>query len=243
MDDTLFDHTYALRTAVAAAWSEDLGLRRRSLRSVIGEYERLLDDVHPDVLRGRKTHAEARQERFRRLFEWVESPRPPVELQEISTRYRSRYQGSRRPVAGAAALLRGLHGRATVGIVSNNHTPEQKEKMAAIGIGPYVDFLLTSEDAEAEKPDPVIFRRALERAAAGPQDAVMVGDNWSTDIVGARALGLRSIWLNRRGLPRPDRREDVLEVRTLRPARPLRDQLLAEGPWRGEDHRSSDSGL
>jgi HAD superfamily hydrolase (TIGR01662 family) len=243
MDDTLFDHTFALRQALAAVWRDDRGLGRRPLGRVVAEYERLLDDIHPEVLRGHTTHAEARKERFRRLFEWAGTPRPASELEATSARYRAVYQSARRPVEGAPALLRSLHRRATVGVVSNNHTAEQREKMAAIGIAPWVDFLVTSEDAEAEKPEPKIFQSALERANASAREAVMVGDNWATDVVGGRNAGIRTVWLNRHGWPRPEPVPDVLEVPSLRPIRPLRERLLV--PWAGPNRERTrrDSGL
>ncbi|HXQ93961.1 MAG TPA: HAD family hydrolase [Thermoplasmata archaeon] len=227
MDDTLFDHTFALRGALARVWRDDPPLRRRPFRSVLTTYTRLLDEIHPEVLQHRRTHAEARQERFRRLFDWAGVPRSPAEFEELSVRYRTEYQALRRPVPGALTLLRSLRGRATVGVVSNNHTTEQRDKMAATGLVEFVDFLVTSEDAGSEKPAPAIFRTALQLANRGPDEAVMVGDTWSTDIVGARALGIRAVWLNRAGQARPDSASEVLELRSLVPARRLARRLLA----------------
>jgi HAD superfamily hydrolase (TIGR01549 family) len=232
MDDTLFDHSFSLRKGLAAVWRSDPALRARPLAGFVGEYERLLEEIHPRVLHGQTTHAEARVERFRRLFEWAGSPRSESEVTALSDRYRSTYQDSRRPVEGAPALLRSLHGRVAVGVVSNNHTAEQREKAKAIGIGEYLDFLLTSEDAGVEKPKPGIFRAALSRAGAKPSEAVMVGDNWSADIVGARTAGIRPVWLNRRAAARPDVLPDVIELRALAPVREVRPTLLAGRPRR-----------
>ncbi|MCI4371006.1 MAG: HAD family hydrolase, partial [Thermoplasmata archaeon] len=154
MDDTLFDHSFALRRALVVLWREDRRLGRRPLGSLVAEYERLLEAIHPEVLRKRRTHAEARRERFRGLFEWAGTPLPAPELEAVSARYREFYQQARRPVEGAPALLRALRGKVAVGIVSNNHTVEQQDKLAATGMRALIDFLLTSEDAGAEKPDP-----------------------------------------------------------------------------------------
>jgi putative hydrolase of the HAD superfamily len=54
------------------------------------------------------------------------------------------------------------------------------------------------------KPDPAIFRHALERIGATAREAVMIGDSWTNDVVGASAVGIRAIWLNRSGHPCPD---------------------------------------
>jgi FMN phosphatase YigB (HAD superfamily) len=49
-----------------------------------------------------------------------------------------------------------------------------------------------------EKPDPAIFRAALERAGVTPAEAIHVGDSPSADVHGAHAAGIRPILLDRR---------------------------------------------
>lgn len=67
-----------------------------------------------------------------------------------------------------------------------------------------VDLLVTSEDVGVAKPDPVIFYHTLQRCGITADAAIMVGDSWSNDIIGAHAAGLRAIWLNRRNECCPD---------------------------------------
>ena len=45
----------------------------------------------------------------------------------------------------------------------------------------------------------------------------MIGDAWATDIAGARAAGVRAIWLNPAGTPRPEAWPDVEEIQVLEP--------------------------
>ena len=47
------------------------------------------------------------------------------------------------------------------------------------------------------KPEPLIFREACGRLSVEPASVVMVGDTPGTDIVGARRLGMRTVWVNR----------------------------------------------
>ena len=68
-----------------------------------------------------------------------------------------------------------------------------------LGMSPYLDFCLTSADVGAEKPDPAIFRAALERARVAPGEAVHVGDQPRSDLVGARGAGLHAVLLDRGG--------------------------------------------
>jgi putative hydrolase of the HAD superfamily len=124
----------------------------------------------------------------------------------------------RRALDGAIDLLVALRPHVRIGIVSNNLLDEQREKLALCGFEPFVDALVVSEEAGMSKPDPRIFHLALDRLGVPADSAVMVGDSWPADIVGARAAGVRAIWFNPRRLPRPDEPEGVPEIASLAPA-------------------------
>jgi putative hydrolase of the HAD superfamily len=53
------------------------------------------------------------------------------------------------------------------------------------------DLIVDSGLVGVEKPDPRIFRFALDRFAVPPERAVHIGDTYATDVIGARAAGLR----------------------------------------------------
>lgn len=59
-----------------------------------------------------------------------------------------------------------------------------------------VDALVMSYEVGSVKPDPGIFRRALDLVGAAPEEALMVGDSWRDD-AGAAALGIRTLLLPR----------------------------------------------
>ena len=62
---------------------------------------------------------------------------------------------------------------------------------------PYFDQIIISGSFGRGKPDPSIFEHALERMDLKKEEAVMVGDNLMTDILGASRAGIASIWVNR----------------------------------------------
>lgn len=66
-----------------------------------------------------------------------------------------------------------------------------------LGVKPYLDFIVTSGEAGADKPNPAIFRLALERADVSAQEAIHVGDQYHLDIIGARGVGISAILLDR----------------------------------------------
>ena len=68
-----------------------------------------------------------------------------------------------------------------------------------LGLAPYLEFCLTSADVGVEKPDPAIFIAALERIGVNPAEAIHVGDQPRSDAVGARAVGIHPVLLDRGG--------------------------------------------
>lgn len=72
----------------------------------------------------------------------------------------------------------------------------QYRKIKKLGLVEYVDFLVTSEEVGVEKPHPNMFTKALQKLECEASTALMIGDSWNKDIVGANAIGIQSIWIN-----------------------------------------------
>jgi putative hydrolase of the HAD superfamily len=72
-----------------------------------------------------------------------------------------------------------------------------------LGITPLLDGVLTSAEAGARKPSPLIFERALGLVGGAAADAVHVGDSLEEDVAGARAAGIEPILVRRDGSPGP----------------------------------------
>lgn len=72
------------------------------------------------------------------------------------------------------------------------------------GVTPYIHIWALSETVGAEKPDPRIFKYALEQADVAAGNAVHVGNRLDTDVRGAQLVGLRTVWVVRgEAPPRP----------------------------------------
>ena len=83
-----------------------------------------------------------------------------------------------------------------VGVISNA-TNETVKVYDEIGLSPLIDMVVTSEDAGDTKPQPGIFRLALARAGAKPDEAMHVGDQYAMDTVGALGAGMKAVLLDR----------------------------------------------
>jgi len=97
------------------------------------------------------------------------------------------------PPALEALRRRGLR----VGIVSNFDS-RLHAICRGLGLERLVDFVLPSAQVGHAKPSRQIFRAALARAGAAPDEALMVGDSRSDDPDGARAAGLHALLLDRK---------------------------------------------
>jgi putative hydrolase of the HAD superfamily len=88
-------------------------------------------------------------------------------------------------------------------VVASNWDCSLPDWLGPTGLLDFFDGVATSADAGAAKPDPAVFRRALELAGVDAAGAVHVGDSLDNDVAGARAAGIRPVLVQRRGDPPP----------------------------------------
>ncbi len=100
-------------------------------------------------------------------------------------------------VPGVQEALRALSGKYVLGLLTNAGISDAtlvKQALARLGLVGFFSVVLTSQDLGAKKPDPVFFARAVEAAGCLSGQAVMVGDNYDSDIRGAKAAGFHTVW-------------------------------------------------
>ncbi|MCG8584840.1 MAG: HAD-IA family hydrolase, partial [Pirellulales bacterium] len=204
LDDTLFDHKHCSRAGLTAVQRTHAGRIGGSIDEVELAYRELLEEWHEKVLDGSMSIDESRIERFRVLLSSEETAATDEESHAAARCYRSAYDAAYRPVPGSIDLLQRLKEEYPIGIVTNHVVSEQVKKIATIGLEPFIDELVVSEEVGVAKPDARIFEAALSRLGAAPDKAVMIGDSWASDVLGATKLGIRTIWLNRYEKPCPD---------------------------------------
>jgi putative hydrolase of the HAD superfamily len=209
LDDTIFDHRHAVLESLKDIQKEFGCFAKYSLEEFEAIHSEVLERIHlNDVLSGRMNIDEARAERFRLLFETAGQPVKNNEHWNASLSYRKRYMNTKRAVEGAEELLKGLHGKVKLAIVSNNLLSEQVPKLKEIGFEQYFDVLVTSAEAGIAKPDKRIFEIALGKLSVSPGEAVVIGDSFEKDVAGAYNAGIRSIWFNPRGKLPPSEQEN-----------------------------------
>ena len=228
LDDTLFDHRWSARAALREVHARSAA--HAEFETFERHHTRYLEEMHLEVLAGRIGLDDARRERFRRVFRALGVALDDPDVDAVASAYRAGYMRVRRVIDGAVELLTAIRRHARIGIVSNNLADEQRDKLEFCGLAPYVDVLMVSEEAGVSKPDPRIFQMALERLDLTPAEAVMLGDSWTADIVGASRAGIRAVWFNPLRAAAPPEPGGIAEIHSLTPVAPVLHVLLGSTP-------------
>src|SRR5579859_4543353 len=96
----------------------------------------------------------------------------------------------------APRTLDALARRYTFALVTNGAPDVQREKLEGSGLASRFATVVISGELGIGKPEPGIFAAAVERIGVPASEAAMVGDSAERDVAGARAAGLRTVWLD-----------------------------------------------
>jgi putative hydrolase of the HAD superfamily len=122
--------------------------------------------------------------------------------------------------AEVPAVLAAWKARGLRLVVVSNANGTVRAKLDRVGLGRWLDLVVDSAEEGLEKPDPRLFRRALERAGADAGRTVHIGDLFHIDVVGARAAGIAAILVDKGDLHVG---RDATRVRSLADAAALLD--------------------
>ena len=94
----------------------------------------------------------------------------------------------------AKECLERLSRKYKIGIIANQ-IPGTAQRLEKFGIRNYFDVIVASAEEGVAKPDRRIFEIALERAKCLADQAAMIGDRIDYDIVPAKKMGMKNIWI------------------------------------------------
>ena len=106
-------------------------------------------------------------------------------------------RGDRLP--GCRPVLNALRRRYRLGVVTNGIDRVQRARLAASGLAPLFEVVVTSQSCGYAKPDPRILQVALDALQTQARHAVYVGDDPATDGAAARAAGVRFVLVDHAG--------------------------------------------
>ena len=200
LDDTILDFQAAERQAI----SRTLGMFSIDPTSaVVARYHELNRQQWELLEEGKLTRPQVLTRRFDLLFSELGVDRSS---QEAQAAYETQLSQGHFFMPGARELLETLAPRYDLYLATNGTPVVQAGRIQSAGIAPYFKDIFISERLGANKPSPAFFQACFAAIPNfDPAAALVVGDSLTSDIRGARNVGLRSCWYNPEDLPsRPD---------------------------------------
>lgn len=193
LDDTLYSRRDAARRMFPGMFRECL-YPHRSEEFI----EEAVGYMMTRIKRNSMTHIDA----FCELLARYPSDKPFVHADCIAYYYANiRKFVQLRPET--AEILRKLKSQGIKLAIVTNIVPEllehQKKKVRDLGVAQLVDGVIYSAELGIHKPDKRIFDHAAALLGVANGDCLFVGDDLSSDVIGARGAGMEVVWLDRWG--------------------------------------------
>ncbi|WP_434741931.1 HAD family hydrolase [Micromonospora sp. SH-82] len=192
-DETLLD----LRSAVTGGLEAVLGRMRQldpAAAVTLGDLESDWDAVFDGM-----SAAPVAEIRRAALTRSVARAGLDEHLDAIADLFFERRYALTRPFPDVLPALATLRRHHTLGFATNGNSRAERCGLA----GEFAFEVYAHEDGLPKKPAPEFFEAVVAAAGVAPDRIVHVGDSPAHDVVAARRAGLRAVWLNRAGLPRP----------------------------------------
>lgn len=131
--------------------------------------------------------------------------RPELDLaRDLSNRYIAIRDTRHILFPETAETLQLLKKNYKLGLITNGAPDLQWRKIRGGRLTDYFECIVISGDYGYGKPDERLFKIAVEKLQVGTNQSMMVGDSLKTDITGAAAAGIVTVWLNRDKKENPD---------------------------------------
>jgi putative hydrolase of the HAD superfamily len=122
------------------------------------------------------------------------------ELDRLTDLFFAHRFAASRPYPQVASVLARLRRAYRLGFATNGNSHARR-----VGLGGEFAFeVYAHEDGVPKKPAAGFFAAVVAAAGCDPRSIVHVGDTWEHDVVAPAACGLRTVWLNPSGAPRPN---------------------------------------
>ncbi|MET8062621.1 HAD family hydrolase [Micromonospora sp. NPDC005686] len=205
-DETLVDLRPAVTGALVAVLEE---MRRRTPAAAAVS----LADLEGDwgAVFGALSAAPVQEIRRAALARSLARARLEADLDEFAELFFARRYALSRPFPDVLPALAALRPHHVLGFATNGNSRAERCGLA----GQFAFEVYAHEGGLLKKPSPEFFAAVVAAAGLPAARIVHVGDSPEHDVVAAQRAGLRAVWLNRAGLPRPRGLEPDAEVSTL----------------------------
>ena len=191
LDDTLLDFHLAERVALSSTL-KDMGVE--PTEALLSRSKEINRSCWEALERGELTREEVLVKRFEILFGELCLSISATQTQQT---YEYKLSLEHQFMDGAIELLDALFGKYKLYIASNGTACVQDRRISDTGIAKYFDGIFISERIGANKPDKEFFDRCFEKIDDfNPDEAMIVGDSLSSDILGGKRANIMSCYFN-----------------------------------------------
>ncbi len=203
IDDTLYSyekgHIEGMRR-MGLYVQENFGVSPEKFRE---EYKEIQQEI-TERLGNDNAAIHSRSLRIQNLLERWGQPLFP----HVRKLYRAYWDGlleESRPEPGALRCMEELKRMGiSIGIGTDMTAMMQYEKLETFGFAPYINHMVTSQEAGAEKPHRDMMELCIKKSGAKPGECMFVGDHFQKDVCGAIRCGMHGVWYNPEGKERPE---------------------------------------
>jgi len=197
LDHTLWDFDSNSRETLLEIFHE-FELKTRGFahfNHFIDTYEHINDRFWSQYRKGKVTKEELRIGRFLETLSTAGKADEALAF-DMSFYYLEKSPTKPHLLPGAIKVLDHLKGKCGLHLITNGFKEVQYIKLQHCGLAPYFDNVIISEEVGFQKPHEGIFKLALERANTTADKAVMIGDSFEADILGAHRAGMDTIFFS-----------------------------------------------
>ena len=201
LDNTLLDFSKAERIALCHTLQQ---LNIPTHEKTLIRYSQLNQQQWELLEQGKITREQVKVRRYQQLFAELGVERSAEQAARI---YEKQLGIGHYFIEGAEALLEQLCGRYRLYALTNGTASVQRSRSASAGLDRFFKEIFISEEVGVPKPQKVYFDYCFARIPGFRREtAILVGDSLTSDILGGRNAGVRTVWFNPAQAPG---REDI----------------------------------
>jgi YjjG family noncanonical pyrimidine nucleotidase len=208
LDHTLWDHNTNSRIALEEVYQifdlQEIGIA--STQDFYLGFTEINHQLWDKYEAGQISQSQLRYQRFRLIFSQLGVKNHDL-CDTISESYMEISTKKSNLLPNAHEVLQYLQPKYPLHIITNGFDEVQSVKMEAGKITHFFREIITSQNSGYKKPDARIFEYALKKVGATPEECLMIGDSFQSDIVGATCAGIDAVFFN------PDQRNQEISIK------------------------------
>ena len=211
LDNTILDFSKAESIAICQTMTR-FGLEPTG--ALAARYSAVKDQHWKALERGEKTRQQVLKGRFAMFFGEQGIAVDPAAVAKTYENFLS--QGHWFLPGAEETVKQKLYGKYKLYLASNGTAVVQQGRMTSANLYPYFEECFVSQELGHNKPSKAYFDAAFARIPGfDPAECLMVGDSLTSDILGGKNAGVRTVWVNPKHKTAPEHLKPDYEIEFL----------------------------